>query len=473
MPARADLRLPALVVVLAALAVYAGTLGAGYVWDDEAIVLGPSRPLAQVLLSPDEVAPYYRPLTRASFLLDRALFGLDPRGSHAVNVLLHAGCALLFYLLARRLFRSVAPALIAALLLAVHPLQAEAVAFVTARNNLLALLFCVAAVLLSLRGRDVLSACLAFLALCSKEQGAVVLPLVAACALFPRALTGEEVPRSWKRLVPHGVALAIYLGLRTVALQGEAAMAGLRSGALAAASGIATYLRLVVWPSGLTIFHPEPTPSFRDVIPWLALAGLIVWLRRRPAPAARFGALWLVSALVPLSGLVPIPSATVAERYVYAVLPGLWILLGEATSRIPKRVAWPAAALVLTACAARTVVRTRDWRDDVTLARSAVAVDPRSAPARYNLGVALKDAGDLAGAEREWKEALRLRPEDAETLTQLGTAAAVRGDLVTAEALFRRALSIRPGLKMAAQNLAVLCERTGRSEEACRLRRTE
>jgi len=305
------------------------------------------------------------------------------------------------------------------------------------------------------------------------RMGAVVLPLVAACALFPRALTGEEVPRSWKRLVPHGVALAIYLGLRTVALQGEAAMAGLRSGALAAASGIATYLRLVVWPSGLTIFHPEPTPSFRDVIPWLALAGLIVWLRRRPAPAARFGALWLVSALVPLSGLVPIPSATVAERYVYAVLPGLWILLGEATSRIPKRVAWPAAALVLTACAARTVVRTRDWRDDVTLARSAVAVDPRSAPARYNLGVALKDAGDLAGAEREWKEALRLRPEDAETLTQLGTAAAVRGDLVTAEALFRRALSIRPGLKMAAQNLAVLCERTGRSEEACRLRRTE
>ncbi|HET9298970.1 MAG TPA: tetratricopeptide repeat protein, partial [Candidatus Polarisedimenticolaceae bacterium] len=165
------------------------------------------------------------------------------------------------------------------------------------------------------------------------------------------------------------------------------------------------------------------------------------------------------------------PSATVGERYIYAVVPGLWILVAEAMTRIPKRVAWPIVAIVLTACAVRTMARTRDWRDDVTLTRSAVAVDPRSAPARYNLGVALKDAGDLAGAEAQWKEALRLRPDDAETLTQLGTAAAVRGDLRGGEELLRRALRIRPDLAMAAENLAVICERTGRLEEARSLRR--
>jgi len=468
-PARTE-RLAAVVVAVAALAVYAGTLTAGYVWDDEAIVVGEQRGLAAVLLSPDEVAPYYRPLARASFLLDRDVLGLDPRGSHAANVLLHAGCALLLFLLARGLFRAEAPALMAALLLAVHPIHAEAVAFVTARNNLLALFFCLGSLLLFRRGRDVLSAGATFLALCSKEQGAVAIPLITACALFPRAFTGEEVPRSWRRLVPQGMALAAYLVLRTVALQGAPAMDGFGAGILSSASGIATFLRLALWPADLTIFHPQPVPSWGDLIPWLALGGLVGWLLRRPSPAARFGALWLLCGLLPLTNLIPIPSATVAERYVYAVLPGLWILVAEALSRVPKRIAWPVAAIVLTACSARTLSRTRDWKDDVTLARSAVAVDRGSAPARYNLGVALKDAGDLPGAEREWREALRLRPDDAQTLTQLGTAAAVRGDLVAAEALFRRALAIRPDLTMAAQNLAVICERTGRVDEARRLR---
>ncbi|HEX5041643.1 MAG TPA: tetratricopeptide repeat protein [Candidatus Polarisedimenticolaceae bacterium] len=467
MPVRADWK-PAWLAVLAALAAYAGTLSGGYVWDDEAIVLAAPRPLAEVLLSPDEVAPYYRPLTRLSFLVvDRTLFGLDPRASHALNVSLHAGCTLLLYLLALRLFRSVTPALLAALLLAVHPLHAEAVAFVTARNNLLALLFCLAAVLLFLGGRIVLSGVATFLALCSKEQGAVALPMIAASALSLR-----EAPRSWRRLVPQALALAAYLALRAVALHGAPRAEGLRADVGSALSGIASYLRLVVWPADLTIFHPEPVPSWRDGIPWLALVGLMAWLLRRPSPASRFGALWLVCALLPLSGVVPVPSATVAERYVYAVLPGLWILLADAGTRIPKKVGWALAAIVLTACAVRTVARTRDWKDDVSLARSAVAVDPRSGPARYNLGVALKDAGDLPGAEAQWRQALRLRPDDAETLTQLATAAAVRGDLMGAEELLRSALKIRPDLAMAARNLAVICERTGRAEEAQRLRRS-
>jgi Flp pilus assembly protein TadD len=97
-------------------------------------------------------------------------------------------------------------------------------------------------------------------------------------------------------------------------------------------------------------------------------------------------------------------------------------------------------------------------------------VDPRSAPARYNLGVALKDAGDLAGAEAQWREALRLRPHDAETLTQLGTAAAVRGDLVTAEVLLRARAGDPAGPGHGANNLALLCGadgEDGRRHGAC------
>lgn len=459
-------RAPAFVVLLAAVAIHAGTLWNGFVWDDEAIVVSESRSVGQVLLSPDEVAPYYRPLSRASYLLDRALWGQDPRGYHAVNLALHAGCALLLYLLARRLFSSTAPAMVAALLLAVHPIHVEAVAFVTARNNLLALFFSLAAVLLFLRRQSALSGVAVFLALASKEQGAMVVPVIAACALFPRELTGEDAARSWRRIVPHAVAGGVYLVLRGIALHGAAAAPGTGTALRHAASGFADYLRLVVWPRDLTIFHREPVPSWSDLFPWLGLGALLIWLLRRPPPAARLGALWLAFGVVPLAGVVPIPSATVAERYVYAVLPGLWLLLAEAAQRIPRKAALPILSLIALLLAARTIQRTRDWHDDVRLAASAVEVDSASARARFNLGVALKDSGDLPAAEREWTAALRLEPEDAETMTQLGTAAAVRGDLAQAEALFRRALARRPGLAMAALNLARICERTGRPEEA-------
>jgi hypothetical protein len=131
------------VVAAAALAAHGGDVRNGFVWDDEPIVVespvtrNVSR-LGEALLTPDEVKPYYRPLNRASYLLDHRLAGLDPRWFHLVNVLVHAASALALYAVGRRLFARCGPALLAALLLAVHPIHVEAVAFVSARNDLLA-----------------------------------------------------------------------------------------------------------------------------------------------------------------------------------------------------------------------------------------------------------------------------------------------------------------------------------------------
>jgi tetratricopeptide (TPR) repeat protein len=448
---------PALVAAAAAV-VYAGALRNGFVWDDGPLIAtAPDRPLSAVLFGRDEVGSYYRPLNRASYLLDAALFGRTPAGSHAVNVLLHAAACVLLYALALRLFeRRVAPALVAALLFAVHPLCSEPVLFVTARNNLFATVFVLAALLLACRGHDVLSAAAFLLGLLSKEPAAVALPLLLYLHRTPR------------RMVPHAVACAAYAGLRLASLGSAGVSVGPGAGdrLLAALSYVPGYLSLALWPSRLTIFHEPPRfGPLAVTAAWAAIVAASIAIARWRNPAARFGLLWFALGLLPAMNLVPIPSAPFAERYFYVPAVGLCLIAAAVWELLPPRAGLPLACAALVALAGRTVVRTRDWRDDLTLFASAIRADPRSATAHRNLGVALKDRGDLAGARREWEEALALDGSDAESLAQLGTLAAVQGDLAGAERLYRSALAAAE-IPLAHFNLAKICERTGRAAEA-------
>ncbi len=181
-----------LFLALLTLAVYGNSLVNGFVWDDEFIIVNDPavRDLsgaATLMLSPDVVKPYYRPLNRASYLLDYQLFGMRPAGFHAVNVLIHLLNVLLLFLLGLRFFRTAAPAVLAAALFAVHPINAEAVNFLSARNTLLSLFFVLSSILVFHEGlmrgswgRLVLSGFLWFLGLLSKEPAALAIVVMAA-----------------------------------------------------------------------------------------------------------------------------------------------------------------------------------------------------------------------------------------------------------------------------------------------------
>ena len=77
----------------------------------------------------------YRPVLVASYALDYALWGERPAGYHATNLAIHLGVVILGFVLARRLWRDDAAALCAAGLIALHPINAEAVNYLTARSQ--------------------------------------------------------------------------------------------------------------------------------------------------------------------------------------------------------------------------------------------------------------------------------------------------------------------------------------------------
>jgi tetratricopeptide (TPR) repeat protein len=479
-----------LFLALLTITVYGNSLVNGFVWDDEFIIVNDPavRGLSgatTLMLSPDVVKPYYRPLNRASYLLDYRLFGMRPAGFHAVNVLIHLLNVLLLYLLGLRFFRTAAPVVLAAALFAVHPINAEAVNFLSARNTLLSLFFVLSSILVFHQGltrgswgRLVVSGVLWFLGLLSKEPAALAIVVMAAMVFtLPRR---ENLPKiKIAVLLPHLAFAGAYAILRVLAVGGAVGSSGIIPGLPGRLAGnvivIPHYLGLVLFPSNLNIMHSLSAPAI-DSMPWLVpVWGAIViaaWLLLRTGSLpVRIGLFWLAINYLPISNIVPIPSTPMAERYLYLPAVGLWIIAADRGyalyGKLHKSKALAvAAAVVVVLLGGMTAHRNGDWKNDAALFGSVVRADPGSSFGHFNLGNVFRDAGDLEGAQQEWLETLRLDPAHSGAMTQLGSFAAIKGDFGKAERWFRAALDVEPANAMARFNLALVFEKTGRPEEA-------
>ena len=488
-----------LLLLTITLLVYAASFFNGFLRDDELIIVNNPQTLSlrnipDVLFAPDVVKPYYRPLNRATYLLDYRIAGMNPLWYHGINVMLHAGNVLLLYLLCCRLFPDRTAALIAALLFAVHPVNSEAVNFISARNTVLALFFSLASLLAFMRTRDrggrwpVFSALLFFFGLLSKETAFMLIVIIALYTLIP--LPGQEGRRQGRErfvvLIPYLAATLVYLAMRAYSLRDLVGTSVPAAGLLDRLSQnigiIPQYLALLFVPVDLTIYHTvAPQTGFFSLpgavpVVWLAAAAGGWWLFRRGDRATQFGTAWCVINYAPIANIIPIPSDPIQERFLYMPAIGLFIVVGSVLSAGGWRMRWPYRARTVTAAvllvfAALTVQRSLEWKDEFTLISSGVGNDPASVPAHYNLGTALRERGDLAGAFREWQRALQLDPRDSDTLIQMGTYYAMQGDLRKAEEHYDAALRAPrgradPEKSMAYFNLGKIRDQQGQLQQA-------
>ena len=119
---------------------YANALGNGFVFDDHGHVLSDIsfRSLTNL---PKLLVASYRPLRNVSYAIDFAIWGERPFGFHLTSILIHLANTLLVFLLIRRLTRQVLVATLAGLIFAIHPVQVDAVAYISGRRDVLFCLF--------------------------------------------------------------------------------------------------------------------------------------------------------------------------------------------------------------------------------------------------------------------------------------------------------------------------------------------
>lgn len=443
----------------AALAVYWGVWGFDLVnFDDEIALSGAERaapgaadPASLVRELPAlfryERGREYLPVRDASYLADRALRGnADPGGLHATNLALHIANGLLVYGLASLLGLSAAGALFAGGVFLLHPIQVEAVAWVSGRKDLLAALFVLVSWHAFERQRPVLSS-IAFLAAGLSKATVVFLPALLLLSRVIREGAGAAGGGRWRRalreIAPHaavGVAVAA-VQLRTSAEAGmlrDAPAGGAGAAILRAAWLTARYLRHAAWPVDLHVLYEPGSPSPTSPAAWGAAAALALLataaVRVRGArPLVPIGLAAFLLLILPTLGLVPF-QLVMADRYAYLPLAGLALATaalvdrgrrGAPSGRLADRRAAALALLVPLAVVARSEVPA--WRDSEALWRREIARDPRHAEAWANLGEHYLSRGRAAEAADALAEAAARRPDSVPILTNRALAASRAG----------------------------------------------
>ncbi len=485
---------PLLLPLLAAVAVYhaVGTFGFvnfdddNYVYDNPRVTggLGPDAARWALTTGHEQV---WIPLTWLSLQLDASLWGAEPAGFHLANLALHLVATALAWFLARRLCGSVAVATGAALLMAVHPLNVEAVAWVTARKDVLMATLLLGAALAWLQAKGVrgllLSCALATLAMLAKPA-AVVAPLLLLLLTLASGWSGTEParPRRGQWVALAGLALvAVAVGVVTTRLAQHGRMGAVEAvpllqRVLEAGGAIVRYLARSAWPAGLAVRYPESGLHLSGALAAAADFAVVsltvlLWRQRRRLPLASFGWLWFLVCLLPSVGLVQGGHLPQGDRYAYVAALGLWLPLASAASAAARarprlRPALLAAAAVVMATLAVAASRQAGtWRDAESLWRHALAVTRDNEIAHQNLAVVLEASGRRDEALSHLEAALRIHPRS-EAHFNAGNLNAALGRDDRAEAHYRAALQLNASLHEAAQNLGSLLGRQGRLDEA-------
>jgi tetratricopeptide (TPR) repeat protein len=432
----------------------------------------------------------WHPLTWMSHALDCQLFGIDPAGHHLVSAGLHAINAVLLFLALHALTGALWRSAVVAALFAVHPLHVESVAWVAERKDVLSTLFGFLVLLVyarhvarPTRATRILIPILFALGLMAKPM-LVTLP-------FVLLLLDVWPLRRWERMLPPSALIREKVPLFVLAMAscGATLIAQQRGGAmmsldvlpLATRAGNAVvayvaYLAMTFRPTGLGMFYPlvVPVPAWKvigalAILASITAATLAMWRRARYLAV---GWLWYLGTLVPVIGIVQVGLQSLADRYTYLPLVGVFIMIAwgstdllGASARSRSALA-TVAAVAVGGCAVLTWRQVALWRDSETIFVHTLAVTSENYVMQGNLGGVLLDERRTDEAVVHLEEALRIHPGQAGVLSNLGVAALWRGRLDEAEAYFRDALKANPASASARSNLRVVLEKKGAPSSA-------
>jgi len=446
---------------------------------------------------PEELprSPQEGPLTYLTFWANYQAGGANPLGWHAINLLLHVASVLVAFAALRRLMPERA-ALLAAVLFAVHPLNAEAVNYVFSRGTLLCTLLTLASLRSWVNGRRWHAVAWFAAALLASEE-CVAFPLfllLLNLSISRRATPRGATPRratsrsaTSRRATPRTATsrsatsrsrrewwpVAAMLGLSLLAavrvLLAGLHIPGANTGPPAGVSALGylasegpavlRYLRLLLIPAGLTV-----DPDLRVVTGWTA------WLAWLAVLALCAGALRLFSGLRAgfwfLGGLILLlPSSSVfpaadlaADRRMY--LPVVAFAAGGAMLLYSMRT--PALVVVCASLAAISVSRCEVWRTELSLWTDAVRMAPDKLRPRIQLARALPPDRALALLE----EAESIAPADPALPSEQGRIYLQTGNAAQALSFFGRALALEPANPVALNNRGAALLALGQTDAA-------
>ena len=448
----------------------------------------------------------YVPLTMISYQIDHLLWGMNPFGFHLTNLVLHTMNALLvtvfIQLLMRRSPYHLLPVL-CGLLFLVHPLHTEAVAWASARKDVLSSFFFLLSVCSYLQWRErekkeersgkllysfsIFAFALGLLA----KVSIIMLPVI---LLLIEWLQGRSLREKtlWIEKIPY-IFLSVLFGI--AALGGKQGNSGLLfEKILIGCKATVFYITKLFWPTGLSVLYPYTENisitnadlfiSFTIVVVTVIVCLFFV-ISPSPYPSLKGGeALRRILPFCIFFFLVTLtPSFTnfakgkdilrdvyfASDRYAYLPSIGIFFVIGLFSHWMMRKVHMKYApalfAVIILPLSVLSYQQARVWKNTETLFTTVIRHYPNSHLAYSNLGTIAFNKGDFAQAADYYEKSLEIRPNSA-AYFNLGNMLGKIGEIPQAMKMYHKAIEQKPTDYEAYANLGELHMRRGEFTEA-------
>jgi tetratricopeptide (TPR) repeat protein len=520
--------LPYLLMTILVCLTYGNTLQHSFHFDDIPSIL--EKPWIRGLDKiPDFIFSYsQRPLVILSFNINYAISKFEEWSYHVFNISFHLLVVVLVYrlskLIASRMIRNTPSRinnfsqmpLLAALIFALHPLNTQAVTYISSRSSVMATIFYLAAILLFFEGyyKKNIKSCylyIAFAFICFVSGllcKLIIITLPAILFAFHYYFIAEQnikiwITRQWKYILTTGVLLVlpilIYIKVSGSLLLRASVVDMTVLDYFRTQIGVLSleYIRKMIFPFNLTI-----EPNFPLVSQWtsfIAISGvlilgilLIAWIKfsfvkeysRKYSPEV-FGLFWIAITLSPTSSFIPLLD-TAAEHRTYLPLVGFSIAFASILVRLnyfflesiknnnpritnKKKISvliTLSIFLILLSFLITTRDRNKVWKDEVSLWTDAKQKAPYHIRPYNNLGEAYDKLGKYELAIVEFATALRLNPDYFFALSNLGNIYGKKKNYAQAILYTKQALQKKPDYAPGHYNLAKALHMTGNPGQA-------
>jgi tetratricopeptide (TPR) repeat protein len=508
----------AVLLTIAAVALYAASWSHQLVWDDEYLITS-HRGVAGMeslwqAFTPDYYRDlfyrgeaFFRPITTLTFAVEYALWGKNPAGYHVTNTLLYGACVLLTFFFLRRLTRSDALALLASIFFVVHAPHAEAVLWVKCRAEMMAFLGYLGALLCFLtyleqsrsrveRGIWMLLSVALFLIALASKMTAITLPAAAVLTVWWRD-DSEAVPRRLFSTWPLWSVAAVHVVVSFAVLNRPAVTATFEPGDFGTLptqwrvlASLWEYVRITICPGELAVQHVPPWPNGLWIIfAWpllavVAVSGLLLILFRSRTGWIGYGIAWFGIALAPSLNLIRISGRPVAEQRLFlpslgaclagaALLQFLWRRHGELRSRRLRSSMAVMVGVLIVGIHLFSVFRYQPvWKTEESFWQQSLRRVPDSAVAHDRLAVYLARNGRAQEALHYLNQARSLDPTDIYVRLHEGVVYHLVGDTTSSVRVLEDVVRERPDLPEGWHALAEVYQALARfQQEAEAMRR--
>ena len=453
---------------------------------------------------------YWHPITWISHMLDIQLFGMNSGMHHFTNVIFHILNSMLLFIVLEKMTGALWRSAVVAFLFALHPLHVESVAWISERKDVLSTFFW----MLTMMGylwyvhhpsvRRYLTVIFFYILGLMSKPMLVTLPFVLLLLdywplnrldLDPSGGMGKKhelrshgicwsrIPRLIVEKIPM-IVLAVLSSSLTIIVQHK--VGALKSFKIFPFSvrisnaiiSYVAYLWKVIYVFNLAVYYPYNHVINPLVVILCSLILILVTVFAvffaKGLPYFLVGWFWYLGTLIPVIGLMQVGEQSMADRYTYIPLIGIFILIAWGISElfekfhVKKIIIIMVAGVVLPILISFSYIQAGYWKNSNTLYEHAINATVNNYVVHLHLSTILMDQGDLDGAEKHCVEALRINPTYV-AYNLMGSILKNKGEVSKAIIYHYKAIQLNPTYADAYNSLGVAFMYQGRFSDAIKM----